>query len=123
MLKIKKNEKTDKLEITSRNIPNNYNLFEMQCFEQLFHELLMTLEEMRVIINKLNKFALIKEYSFEEYIDLLIESQKNEKKKGWENRVKLFDLIKKNESKIKEGYYEGNNYYNKNKDFQFIIKK
>ena len=122
MSKIKKNEKTNELEIISRNIPYNYNLFENQCFEQLFYELFMTLEEMRIIINKLNKMGLIKEYSFEEYIDLLIECQKIEKKKGWENRVRIFDIIKKNELKIKDGYHEENNYYNKNKDFHFIIK-
>ena len=66
-------------------------------------------DEIRECIDKLKKEALypnVNETS-EEYIDLQIESEKNEKKPGYKDRIKSLESIKQNNKLINQMFREG----------------
>jgi hypothetical protein len=61
------------------------------AFTSLGQDVMQMVHEVRCNINKLNDIALRPNpLSDKDYIDLLIESEKHERKYGWEQRIKLF---------------------------------
>jgi hypothetical protein len=65
---------------------------------------LSTQEEIKNSIDKLKAIALNSNsyYSSEEYLDLLIESEKSEKKKGYQERIKGYEELKKHHKILRE---------------------
>lgn len=65
------------------------------AFTSLGSKVMKMVNDVRCYINKLNEIALRPNpLSDIDYIDLLIESEKNERKYGWEKRVKLFQKMR-----------------------------
>lgn len=71
-------------------------LEKVRCaFIQLYQNVQKMMNDVRCYINKLNEIALRPNpLSDVDYIDLLIESEKNEKKYGWKERIKFFVKMK-----------------------------
>ena len=82
-------------------------------------ELMQTQEEMKNTINELKKIALNKDVfdSAEQHIDLLIENEKFEQKKGWQKRIEAFNILKRQKIKLKEIYHGKHTDANKIQDF------
>ena len=82
-------------------------------------ELMQTQEEMKNTINELKKIALNKDVfdSAEQHIDLLIENEKFEQKKGWQKRIEAYNILKKQKIKLKEIYHGKHTDANKIQDF------
>lgn len=65
------------------------------AFTSLGSKVMKMVHDVRGYLNKLNEIALRPNpLSDIDYIDLLIESEKNERKYGWENRIKLFKKMR-----------------------------
>ncbi|XP_052105237.1 uncharacterized protein LOC127738140 isoform X2 [Mytilus californianus] len=61
------------------------------AFSFLSKSVMVIINDVRIHINKLSKIALRQDpLSDVEYIDILIENEKTERKNGWQNRCKLF---------------------------------
>ncbi|XP_071164334.1 uncharacterized protein [Mytilus edulis] len=61
------------------------------AFKQLYKKVQKMMNDVRCYINKLNEIALRPNpLSDVDYIDLLIQSEKNEKKYGWQKRINFF---------------------------------
>ena len=67
-----------------------------QTFNNLYQNVIKMMHEVRCYINKLNEIALRQNpLSDVDYIDLLIENEKNEKKYGWKERLKFYNKMRK----------------------------
>jgi hypothetical protein len=66
------------------------------AFSSLGNKVMKMISDVRGYINKLNDIALRPNPLNDlDYIDLLIESEKNEKKYGWVERLKLYNKMRK----------------------------
>lgn len=66
-----------------------------QTFNNLYQNVIKMMHEVRCYINKLNEIALRQNpLSDVDYIDLLIENEKNEKKYGWKERLKFYNKMR-----------------------------
>ena len=81
--------------------------------------LIKTQEEMKDTINELRKIALKKEVfeNAEKHIDLLIENEKSEHKPGYLERIRYFNILKKQKKQLREIYHGEFNDAKKIEDF------
>ena len=88
---------------------------------------LNTQEQIKNSVDKLKKIALNSNSyeSSEEYIDLLIESEKSEKKKGYMERIKGYEELKKQHQILREAYKNENSTTKSFEDFkkEFLEKE
>ena len=79
------------------NIKNNIYALNQECIE--------TQEKITHTINRLKQIALNKDIlSSEEHIELLIQSEKLEKKEGFLHRIEALELLKKQKKLMREAY-------------------
>lgn len=83
-------------------LKNDFNNVTMSC--------LSTQEQIKNSIDKLKQIALNSNSyeSSEEYLDLLIESEKSEKKKGYVERIKGYEELKKQHKILRDAYKNEN---------------
>ena len=83
-------------------LKNDFNKITLNC--------LNTQEKIKNSVDKLKMIALNSNSyeSSEEYIDLLIESEKSEKKKGYQQRIKGYEELKKQHQILREAYKNEN---------------
>ena len=80
-----------------KNIKNNIYILNKECID--------TQEKITETINRLKQIALNKDIlSSEEHIELLIQSEKMEKKDGFIQRVEALELLKKQKKLMREAY-------------------
>jgi len=88
-------------------------------FKSIQVKCLQVQEEIKRSVDRLKQIGLNSNpLSQNDYLDLLIESEKNQRKPGWQGRIKGLEDLKKIHQTIKEAYESKNNKIKKFSEFQ-----
>ena len=98
----------------------------MEDINDTEQDIIYDVREMRKSVNRLREIALNKKVlTDDEYFDTLIASEKEERKQGWEDRVKQLESMKKDNKLLKDVVDDEKNplSWNKDKDFDAMRRK